>query len=137
VLSAIWRDDADFEAKFDATLARVAPHVRRIIVIGLTPHLKAEVPQCIRVHDIAGCAIARSEFDIGQGATDIHKFFMAMAAKYPNMEYVDAEDFFCDRSVCPAVKDGMGLYWDSNHVTSSAARAFGQLWLKQNGGPGK
>jgi hypothetical protein len=85
------------------------------------------VPHCIRTGNPAACAIPRSEFEEKEART--RAFLQSMAAKYSNVEYVDAEDFFCDGASCPAVKDGIGLYWDSNHVTSSAARAFVQQYL--------
>ena len=38
--------------------------------------------------------------------------------------------FFCNQEVCPALKDGYGLYWDSNHVSSTAARLFASQYLE-------
>ncbi len=133
VFSAYWPNesaDTDFNGKFAATLARVVPKVRRVILLGPTPFLHDSVPLCIRSHNLAACAITRSQFDAQALAQ--RNFLRALAAKYSNVEYVDLTDFFCDAIECPPVRDGYGLYWDSNHVASTAARKFAAQYLARS-----
>lgn len=53
----------------------------------------------------------------------------ALAARYPNVEVVDMTTFFCTATECPALKDGMPLYWDEYHVSTSAVEAFAEGYL--------
>ena len=43
--------------------------------------------------------------------------------------FVGLLHFFCGPSVCPAMKDGYGLYWDDHHISSKAASAFARQYL--------
>jgi len=56
-----------------------------------------------------------------------------VAATHSNVEYVDVADFFCSQVNCLALKDGYGLYWDTNHVSSTAARMFALNYIKMKG----
>jgi len=130
ILTAQWPVDlaeADFGARFQATVERVAPTVKKIILLGPTPHLRDSVPQCIAAGNLPACALSRREFDAQSGAA--RALLKSLAAKYANVEYVELADVFCSAEICPAVKDGYGLYWDSNHVASSAARRFADEYL--------
>ena len=132
ILAAEWPAGTigpDFAAKLEATIQRVVPHAKRIILLGQTPYLHDAVPQCITSHDLPACAITRGEFNVqSDGARTLLR---SIAAKYVNVEYVDLSDFFCNAQTCSAMKDGYGLYWDSNHVASTAVRAFTKQYLSR------
>jgi peptidoglycan/LPS O-acetylase OafA/YrhL len=104
-----------------ATLDGLA-RVRRVIVLGPTPEMRDEVPRCLRANDPAACAIPRREFDAGNRLSVAR--IRALVATHPNAEYVAPGDWLCNAASCPAVKDGVALYWDRHHVSSTAARKF-------------
>lgn len=95
------------------------PHV---LIIGPTPEMRDVVPKCIRQQAEAACAITRAEFDAQAGPILAH--LRKLAAGHPNVEVIDVTDRFCTATTCPPVLNGMPLYWDSHHITQTAARSF-------------
>lgn len=125
IISASWPDElpgTDFNGKFEATIQAIAPHVPKIILLGPTPLLRDSVPVCIRARNLPACAVARRDYDAQSAGA--RTLLRSIAAKHPNVEYLELADFFCNKESCPAMKDGYSLYWDSNHVASTAVRAF-------------
>jgi hypothetical protein len=96
--------------------------VRRVVLIGPTPELREAAPSCLDGTDLSRCAISRAEFS-RQSEVD-RTFMRSIATKYANVEYLDAGEWFCDPLECRATRNGVVLYWDNAHVSSSAARAF-------------
>jgi hypothetical protein len=132
IFTAAWHDKDDgsnFYPQFEKTIARVSPRARKIILLGPTPYMRDTVPRCIVAHDLSACAVSRGEFDARTG--NQRMMLKTIAARHPNIEYVELGDFFCDAKTCPPVRDGYGLYWDTNHVASSAVRAFATYYLAQ------
>lgn len=129
ILAARWPrpDERHFAERLSSTLDELAPHVRRIFVIGPTPVLPARVPDCMRAGQIQRCALSRSEFAIATASTQA--FLSGLSTRYPNVTYIDATSFFCGRNDCPPIRNGIPLYWDTNHVTTTAAAAFAQSFL--------
>jgi len=130
ILVARWPDPLShpfFYTKFTDTLEQVDPLVNKIILLGPTPYLRDSVPQCIAAHDLSACAISRKQFDTE--SNDIRIWLRTTALDYKNIEYVETTNFFCNPDTCPALKDGYGLYWDSEHVSSTAARVFSHQYL--------
>jgi|GEM_PF-4180249 len=75
------------------------------------------------------CTLARSEFERESGP--VQAFLQSLAQKNHNVTYIDLDDFFCSRTSCLAMKGGYGLYWDDNHVSSTAVRHFSQWYFSQ------
>jgi peptidoglycan/LPS O-acetylase OafA/YrhL len=120
VLVGVW--DANHAGLIRSTLDEVAPEVRRVVVLGPTPRMRSEVARCIRKHAQSACAIPRAEFDAH--ARPILALLRDAARTHPNVVVVDLGDRFCTATSCPPVRDGMPLYWDRLHVSSSMAKAF-------------
>jgi len=133
VITAWWPqpDHGDFESHFTATLTQVASTARRVIVIGQTPNLPDSVPNCIARGALSACDVSRASFD--KDAVPVRTMLQRVAATHSNVEYVDVADFFCSQVNCLALKDGYGLYWDTNHVSSTAARMFALNYIKMKG----
>jgi peptidoglycan/LPS O-acetylase OafA/YrhL len=132
VLTARWPsvlDQKSFSAKFEETVGLIARSVRHVIILGPTPILRASVPDCITSHNMAACALSRSAFD--HESDPIQAFLKSLSKKNHNVTYIDLADFFCSRTSCPAMKDGYGLYWDDNHVSSTAVSHFSQAYFSK------
>ncbi len=130
ILTALWPNDlmgSNFKEKFESTVRLLAPKVRRIVLLGPTPYLRDSAPRCIEAGNLDACAVTRSSFEVRSSA--LRQFLATLAAQYDNFEYLDLTDFFCDQETCPALKDGYALYWDTNHVSSTAARHFSARYL--------
>ncbi len=117
----------EYKASLQDTIKRVAPAVKKMILLGPIPRLPDSAPRCIRTSSLDACAVSRSEFDAI--TLESRRLLASIAAAYETVTYVDPSDFFCTDEICPVLKDGYGLYWDSNHVSSTAARLFAAMYL--------
>ncbi len=125
VLGGFWLDRLprpDGRADFRSVLTALP--TQRVIVIGPLPVMPMWPEDCIASGDIARCNMARAEYD--HRAAPVRAFMHAQVAAHPNVEYIEPADFFCTATVCPMLKDGYSLYYDDDHITVSAARAFAQ-----------
>lgn len=106
-------------------LARAAaPYVRRIVVIGPTPEMRDDVTKCIEAG--LDCDASRADFE---AAATTARAVMADLAKLPKVEVVDPVDWLCNKTTCPATRDGEPLYWDMHHVTRPMAAKFAASYL--------
>lgn len=119
--------DRDFAADLTATVDQLSSHVRHILIIGATPDLPASVPDCIRRNSLKSCEVPREQF-IAQSSA-VRALLTSIAMRHPNVTYVEPIDFFCNQKTCPGVRNGLALYWDSNHISSSAAAVFGREFV--------
>jgi peptidoglycan/LPS O-acetylase OafA/YrhL len=119
--------DRNLAADLAKTVDTLVPHVRRIFVIGPTPDLPGDVPDCLRRDALHACELARTEF-IARSAA-VRDMLTAISIRHANVTYVEPIDFFCNKDTCPGVRNGMALYWDDNHVSSTAAAAFGRAFV--------
>ena len=112
-------------AALHATLVALAavPHV---VILGPTPEMRDLVSRCIRAGNIDAYAISRAQFDTD--TTSILADLRAAAAGISNVHVVDMTNFFCTTVTCPAMKDGYALYWDSHHVSYTAAKAYARRY---------
>lgn len=122
------QDQTSFRDGFAQTVATIAPHVRRIIIIDPLPQLRAPAPRCVGTADPGLCAMSRQEFE-GFAAAP-RQFFRSLAQKHHNVLIVDPTSYFCGDRDCPAMRDEVVLYHDAHHISHAAARAFATEWLR-------
>jgi peptidoglycan/LPS O-acetylase OafA/YrhL len=129
ILASRWPapGDRDFAADLTATVDQLAPHVHQILILGATPDLPASVPDCLRRHSMTSCEITRDQF-IAQSAA-VRDLLASLPARHLNVVYVEPMDFFCNKQSCPGVRNGVALYWDNNHISSTAAAMFARDFL--------
>jgi peptidoglycan/LPS O-acetylase OafA/YrhL len=130
VLASRWPrpDQRQFGEDLTDTVRRLAPHVRRIFIIGATPDLPASVPDCLHRNALDACALPRDTF-LQQSAA-IRGVLASFPSQFPNVVYIETTEFFCEKQTCPGVRGGMALYWDDHHISSTAASAFGNSFLR-------
>ncbi|UNK48988.1 acyltransferase [Lysobacter sp. S4-A87] len=102
-------------------------HARRVLIFLPSPQIRDNSAKCISLHRLEACAASREEFD--RSSARARALLKGLAARYQNVTLVDPADFLCDGGTCPVMKDGYALYWDSHHVSSTAARAFARAYL--------
>lgn len=131
ILVAWWDYDVDRRATREGMprTLQALRDVGRVILLGPTPTVRHPAPECMAGNDLQRCTVLKKEFL--RVTADERRFLSQLAASYPNVEYVDAGPWFCDGEVCPATRDGIVLYWDNLHVSSTAAREFTRQWLAQ------
>ena len=101
-----------------------------VIVLGPTPILPKHVPQCIEQGAPEACDLSREAFE-RQGAA-MAALLRGVVARHANARYLDLSPWFCDATHCPAMRDGLALYWDASHVSSTAATRFAPEILAEN-----
>ena len=110
-------------------LADVAGRVDRVLLVAAPPQLRDAAPKCIAGGQLSACTTPRSEYD--RMAARSRRLLLELAARHPNVTVVDPADFFCNALECPAMKNGRALFWDDDHVATTAARAFAREYLRE------
>lgn len=118
----------DLGAGLRLAIERLAPKVRRVIVLGPIPVLRHEAPKCMALGRTTECAMSRDRFEAL--AADSWRRLAAATAGFDNVTLVDPADFFCDERDCRVTREDYALYWDDDHVSSTAARAFSADWTQ-------
>ncbi|WP_417067885.1 acyltransferase family protein [Niveibacterium terrae] len=127
ILSALWpppQKNKEFYRDFEQTVLQALPMVRKVIILGPTPYLRDSAPRCIRTGELNACAISRDDFNAQ--STEPSRQLRSLAKRNAKIRYVDLADFFCTKKYCPVLKNGYALYWDTNHVSATAARRFSE-----------
>jgi peptidoglycan/LPS O-acetylase OafA/YrhL len=134
VADPAWRATAraSLESGLKATLDEVAPRVGRVILLGPVPQLRQDAVRCLQSGQAKRCSLSRAEFDAK--AKPALALLLSLAAGHDNVTLVDPSDFFCTPDECPVARDGYSLYWDNNHVSSTAARNFLRSYLDSHPG---
>ncbi len=96
----------------------VAPHVRRILVIGPSPELSDEPAKCRALGK--DCAQSRRRFE--SESADVSRILSSL----PAITIVAPADYLCDGDACPAFRNGNALYDDRAHVSYTTAIEFGR-----------
>ncbi|RNF84252.1 acyltransferase family protein [Montanilutibacter psychrotolerans] len=125
----VFQSPASIATGLEQAVAEVAPRVRRVILIEPSPALLERAPKCIAAGLLDRCAMPRDMFD--HQAAPARRVLANIAARHDNVEVLDPRDFFCNEVECPVLKDGYALFWDDNHVSSTAARAFARAYLRE------
>jgi hypothetical protein len=101
------------------SVAEIAPHVRRIIIIGPTPELPDGAAKCAALG--AACTVPRAAYE-----ADSREAWAAIRAlREPKLEVADAAGWMCRGDVCDGFRDGKALYIDAFHVSEYTARQYG------------
>jgi peptidoglycan/LPS O-acetylase OafA/YrhL len=101
------------------TVARVSPHVRRILVVGPTPTLPEDPSKCAALG--ADCSVSRQEFVAA--AVPAWQAIRRLEQD-PKVTVSDPGDWLCGRTQCPSIRDGLVLYSDRIHVSQEASRVY-------------
>ena len=97
----------------------------RVAYIRDTPRMSVHVPTCLSravMHHRSAEACGRSR----SLATDETTFAgeVATLRKVPGTSVIDVTDRFCDRELCPAIRNGIVVYRDNNHVSEDYVRGL-------------
>lgn len=122
ILAARWTG-YDLTGLADTLRTIAAPTV---IVIGPTPQMKRRVSECIERHVTDKCGVTRAEFEDYAGVT---RSRLKLITESVGAEFLDPTDYFCSNKRCPTMKEGRALYWDDDHVASSAVQEVVANWL--------
>ncbi|WP_408953067.1 acyltransferase family protein [Lysobacter sp. Hz 25] len=119
---------AEFEDAFMTTMATASGLAERVLIVGPTPELAARAQQCIDLGKLQSCAESRTHYLARTERS--RRLLNTVAAAYPNVRVIDPEAYFCSGDSCGVLREGFSLYWDDDHVSSTAARSFARQWLQ-------
>lgn len=111
---------AGYLAHFNALSAEKIP----VVAIRDTPWLQSDIPNCVYsplTAEARQCGGQRAMF------LDDTTFAQARAQLPPGVAIVDMTDAFCSDTQCDVTRDGMLMYRDSHHITTTYARAVSNL----------
>lgn len=85
-----------------------------------TPIMGIDIPVCVSgaVGDWSDCAVERDE------ALAEDPVAARIRGRHHDVRVIDLTSYLCPGDPCPAVRDGVMLYRDHNHITDDAARGL-------------
>jgi peptidoglycan/LPS O-acetylase OafA/YrhL len=84
------------------------------------PRDNADVPDCLALHQSNALACAPSVSDAGEDSPQ--RLAEKTRARQAGAELVDPTPWFCTKTICPVVVDGMIVFADDSHITATYAR---------------
>ena len=93
-----------------------------VYVVGSLPELRSEAWRCILRGKEDYCAMPRRVYE--ERRAPVTALLEAARGVLPRVHIVDPTEFFCDSETCPVRRNGLVLYWDDDHVSATASRAF-------------
>ncbi|MEO7458047.1 MAG: acyltransferase family protein [Gemmatimonadaceae bacterium] len=117
--SAVAREQ--WRAGLVKTMRSIQPSGARVIFLGDTPQPASDIPQCLvrYVGDPSRCDVPTSR-GINPPVTAMER----AAAHDAHVAYMNLNEFICDDRTCPATKDGIIRYQDSNHLSVAFAASL-------------
>jgi peptidoglycan/LPS O-acetylase OafA/YrhL len=97
------------------TISALRPSGARLVMLADTPHPVGDVPQCLVKHidEPHQCdSSARTSYNAADGMLE-----RTAARDAGNVSYISLVKHLCDATTCPASRDGMVRYSDSNHLS--------------------
>ncbi len=134
ILSANWGTPEEHAQRLSELISGFDPRTR-ILLLGQVPFFPRSSLECVVLSDRFGsnrdrCIVARA-----QAGPMRAEWLKAVAARFPNVRYVELFDVFCDQTTCRPFAQNVVLFSDTHHVLPSGAdRIFDTfqddfLWL--------
>lgn len=111
-----------FERSLSRTIARLSSRGLKVIVIGSVPEIGFDVPHAValaRQNGQSTRSIPRSSVEARAGVAD-SRIANVVAGK-SSVKFVSIWEQFCGEKLCDIERNGVPLYYDSNHLTHSGA----------------
>jgi peptidoglycan/LPS O-acetylase OafA/YrhL len=115
------KDSADhaWRQGFAATLTRAAEAGIPVIVLRDTPKAFKSFRECLASGGATTCDRPRA-LALPKRSSDVE-----VSAQFPGkVNLVDFSDMLCDTHLCPTIKNGMVVYSDYHHLTSTFAKSM-------------
>ncbi len=97
----------------------------RVIFVHQVPELGFNPSSCLR-HELLGvgrprplCGVSRNAVEARQA--QYRKIVADILVNYPGVRVIDPLEALCDKATCYAIRDGVVLYEDDNHLTADGA----------------
>lgn len=98
-----------------------------LIALRDTPWIKIKVPACLEGAPSKGVNCGRPRRDI---MDEVDPSSM-LEARPENVAFIDLTDQFCDRQICPPIRNNMIIYRDGSHLTATYAESLAPVLGKR------
>src|SRR5919198_6770166 len=123
IISDLTANRAEWEAGYKRTVARVAGHVRRAVILRDTPMFSRSVPDCLVAASgrTLACSSPRNSA-VPAGAWSAEA---AVDARHAWLRATDMSDRLCQPAWCmPVTSSGLLRYRDAHHLTNTYAASL-------------
>ncbi|MEI7626108.1 MAG: acyltransferase family protein [Actinomycetota bacterium] len=111
-------------AGWDKTLRTLTAGTGTVVVARLLPTLPWRVPACLATASTAAQAKrCDSRVAVDQRILPYNAVIDQLPAKYPRVIVIDPTTIVCPKGFCPAIKDGIVVHRDDNHISATFARS--------------
>ncbi len=110
---------AHIEARLSEFAELLAGRNIRLLLVLPTPIYPHSVPSCLARRNESDCSVGRAQFE--RFSQDIRDVFEKLARRHTNVRQWDPLLNLCNGARCPAVRDGVVLYRDNNHLSALGA----------------
>ncbi|MEO7916127.1 MAG: acyltransferase family protein [Dokdonella sp.] len=127
------------EAGLEAVAASLASQDIRLLVIGPSPVQRFAAVHCLALRPAKECGVSRAELTSYVSPTE--DVIREVAAKYPNVRFLDPLVFMCNPDACPVLDGQTIMFSDDDHLTRSytisQASKFADViaWMTSRGAP--
>ncbi|MEM7081433.1 MAG: acyltransferase family protein [Pseudomonadota bacterium] len=121
---------------FAQTLGDLASRVERVIILGHGPIAYGYDTLCREKQlGFAGVACSEAPVPLDRRIIDTNTRLQQLAARYPNVDYFDANAYLCPGDVCPLYVKDEPVFFDPYHLTIAASWRIGEEIVKREGVP--
>jgi peptidoglycan/LPS O-acetylase OafA/YrhL len=117
------------ELGLERSVSRLTAAGLRVLVIGEIPELYFRAPACLARRTPEQCALNRDAVDERRGP--VMARVRGATASAPAAILVDPIDSLCDDHLCYPIRDGIVMYFDSQHLTAHGAQSLFGVWRPQ------
>jgi hypothetical protein len=111
------------------TLTRIGVH--RILLWLPSVEFRYNVPRCLFLHswDSSFCDMPRTTMESYRSR--MVEALKKLAAKFPNVRWIDPLMALCDNSICSATRGTEPISFDDNHPSAAAAKVYGTRFASE------
>lgn len=122
-------EHAAMQSNFDAVLTTLEQAGLRVAVIAPLPSMIYDAQQCVGLNRKEVCHTPRAINESLLAETTAA--LAEVVSRHPNTKLLQVMDYFCDKEMCYAYRDGKLVFFDDDHITGTASRGLGR-YLKSD-----
>lgn len=131
---------AALESGMRRTFSALVNAHKRVIVLLDNPHLPFDPSLCsgrpFRLTEYVGkCSFPRDQMPAWRAFQSYETLVRKVVKDYPQVQIINALDYFCDDQYCHIDKDGVVLYKDRDHLNADGSRYMASFILEKTGLP--
>ncbi|QDP01973.1 acyltransferase family protein [Thalassotalea sp. PS06] len=127
----------EFEAHFNMAIKRLSTN-RELYIVKAVPEYSVDIPQSYARELKSGIketSLFITKHEYGQRNAFMHGLYENAAETF-NVNLLDPSEYLCDDTSCFAVKQGVPLYYDDNHLNETGNKVlipmFEKIWVDIN-----